>query len=182
MLRYVAHRLLVMIPTLLAISFIVFVIIQLPPGDYLESYVAELQSRGEGVDFDKVAFLREQYGLDKPFLVQYALWVLGLLRGDLGYSFEFNLPVNAVVGDRLWLTALVSFATIIFTYGLAIPIGIYSAMRQYSLGDYGATIIGYFGMATPSFMDCTPKGMPMIVKQTRNPPTMYDSHVKFAPR
>lgn len=152
MLRYVAHRFLVMIPTLLAISFIVFVIIQLPPGDYLESYVAELQARGEGVDFDKVAFLRQQYGLDQPFLVQYAKWVFGLLQGDLGYSFEFNLPVNAVVGDRLWLTALVSFATIIFTWIVAFPIGVYSATHQYSAADHSLTFIGFLGLATPNFL------------------------------
>jgi peptide/nickel transport system permease protein len=152
MLRYVVHRFLVMIPTLLAISFIVFVIIQLPPGDYLESYVAELQARGEGVDFDKVAFLRQQYGLDQPFLVQYAKWVFGLLQGDLGYSFEFNLPVNAVVGDRLWLTALVSFATIIFTWIVAFPIGVYSATHQYSAADHSLTFIGFLGLATPNFL------------------------------
>lgn len=152
MLRYIVHRFLVMIPTLLAISFIVFVIIQLPPGDYLESYVAELQARGEGVDFDKVAFLRQQYGLDQPFLVQYAKWVFGLLQGDLGYSFEFNLPVNAVVGDRLWLTALVSFATIIFTWVVAFPIGVYSATHQYSAADHSLTFIGFLGLATPNFL------------------------------
>lgn len=152
MLRYIVHRFLVMIPTLLAISFIVFVIIQLPPGDYLESYVAELQARGEGVDFDKVAFLRQQYGLDQPFLVQYAKWVFGLLQGDLGYSFEFNLPVNAVVGDRLWLTALVSFATIIFTWIVAFPIGVYSATHQYSAADHSLTFIGFLGLATPNFL------------------------------
>ncbi|MHB1217081.1 MAG: ABC transporter permease [Alphaproteobacteria bacterium] len=152
MLRYVVHRFLVMIPTLLAISFIIFVIIQLPPGDYLESYVAELQARGEGVDFDKVAFLRQQYGLDQPFLVQYAKWVFGLLQGDLGYSFEFNLPVNAVVGDRLWLTALVSFATIIFTWIVAFPIGVYSATHQYSAADHSLTFIGFLGLATPNFL------------------------------
>ncbi|MGE0094580.1 MAG: ABC transporter permease [Alphaproteobacteria bacterium] len=152
MLRYIAHRLLVMVPTLLAISFIVFVIIQLPPGDYLESYVAELQARGEGVDFDKVAFLRQQYGLDQPFMVQYAKWVFGLLQGDLGYSFEFNLPVNAVVGDRLWLTALVSFATIIFTWIVAFPIGVYSATHQYSAADHSLTFIGFLGLATPNFL------------------------------
>jgi peptide/nickel transport system permease protein len=152
MLRYIAHRFLVMIPTLLAISFIVFVIIQLPPGDYLESYVAELQARGEGVDFDKVAFLRQQYGLDQPFLVQYAKWVFGFLQGDLGYSFEFNLPVTAVVGDRLWLTALVSFATIIFTWIVAFPIGVYSATHQYSAADHSLTFIGFLGLATPNFL------------------------------
>ena len=152
MLRYIAHRFLIMIPTLLAISFIVFVIIQLPPGDYLETYIAELQSRGEGVDVEKIQFLRESYGLDQPFLVQYGYWVLGMIQGDFGYSFEFNLPVAQVVGDRLWLTALVSVATILFTWVVAFPIGVYSATHQYSWGDHGLTFLGFLGLATPNFL------------------------------
>ena len=88
MLMYIARRIMIMIPTLLAISFIVFAIIQLPPGDYLETYVAELQAQGEAVDPQKIEFLRQQYGLDRPFLEQYAVWVIGLLQGDYGYSFE----------------------------------------------------------------------------------------------
>ena len=152
MLSYTAHRVLIMIPTLLAISFVVFVIIQLPPGDYLETYVAELQSQGEAVDPQKIEFLRQQYGLDRPFLEQYALWVWGLLQGDMGYSFEHELPVTEVVGDRLWLTFLVAFTTIIFTYAVSFPIGIYSAVRQYSIGDYALTFIGFLGLATPNFL------------------------------
>ncbi len=104
MLRYVVHRVLLMIPTLIAISLIIFVIIQLPPGDYLESYIAELQAQGESVDPQKIAFLREYYGLDKPLWQQYLRWAGGMLLGDFGYSFEFNLPVSEVVGDRLLLT------------------------------------------------------------------------------
>ncbi len=152
MLAYTAHRILIMVPTLLAISFVVFVIIQLPPGDYLETYIAELQSQGEAVDPQKIQFLREQYGLDRPFLEQYMLWVWGLLQGDMGYSFEHELPVTEVVGDRLWLTFLVAFTTIIFTYAVSFPIGIYSAVRQYSLGDYALTFIGFLGLATPNFL------------------------------
>ena len=152
MLNYVAHRLLIMIPTLLAISFIVFVIIQLPPGDYLETYVAELQSQGENVDPQKIAFLREQYGFDRPFLEQYATWVFGMLQGDFGYSFEYSLPVSDVVGDRLWLTVLVSFATIIFTWIVSFPIGVYSATHQYGWGDYSLTFLGFIGLATPNFL------------------------------
>ncbi|MDH3688634.1 MAG: ABC transporter permease [Gammaproteobacteria bacterium] len=152
MLRYVAQRLLMMIPTLLAISVIVFVIIQLPPGDYLESYIAELQSQGESVDLDKIAFLREQYGLDKPLYEQYFRWLLGMLHGDFGFSFEYDLPVNEVVGDRLYLTILVSTFTILFTWAIAFPIGIYSATHQYSWGDYGLTFIGFLGLATPNFL------------------------------
>jgi peptide/nickel transport system permease protein len=152
MLAYTVHRLIIMMPTLLAISFVVFVIIQLPPGDYLESYIAELQSQGEAVDPQKIEFLRQQYGLDRPFLEQYLLWVWGLLQGDMGYSFEHELPVGEVVGDRIWLTFLVAFTTIIFTYMVSFPIGIYSAVRQYSLGDYTLTFIGFLGLATPNFL------------------------------
>jgi peptide/nickel transport system permease protein len=152
MLAYTAHRILIMIPTLLAISFVVFVIIQLPPGDYLETYIAELQSQGEAVDPQKIEFLRHQYGLDRPFIEQYLLWVSGLVQGDMGYSFEHELPVAEVVGDRLWLTFLVAITTILFTYAVSFPIGIYSAVRQYSLGDYALTFIGFLGLATPNFL------------------------------
>ncbi|WP_455372413.1 ABC transporter permease [Limibacillus halophilus] len=152
MLIYIARRIMIMIPTLLAISFIIFTIIQLPPGDYLETYVAELQAQGEAVDPQKIEFLRQQYGLDRPFLEQYAVWVVGLLQGDYGYSFEYQLPVSEVVGDRVYLSMLVSFATIIFTWVVAFPIGVYSAVRQYSLGDYVASFIGFLGLATPNFL------------------------------
>lgn len=152
MIQYVLKRLLMMIPTLLVISFIVFVIIQLPPGDYLETYIAELESQGESVDPDKIAFLRKEYGLDQPFMVQYFNWIKGFVSGDFGYSFEFDLPVNEVVGDKIWLTILVSFVTILFTWLIAFPIGIYSATHQYSWGDYGLSLIGFIGLATPNFL------------------------------
>ncbi len=101
MLTYVVRRLLIMIPTLLAISLIIFVIIQLPPGDYFESYIAELQSEGHTVDKQKIEFLRQQYGFDRPMWEQYVVWVIGLVQGNMGYSFEYELPVNEVVGYRL---------------------------------------------------------------------------------
>ena len=152
MLRYIVHRLLVMIPTLLAISVIVFTIIQLPPGDYLESYIAELQSEGQTVDQSKIEFLRQNYGFDKPMIEQYATWLLGMTRGDFGFSFEYRLPVSEVVGDRLWLTFLVSYTTMVFTWLVAFPIGLYSATHQYSWGDYGLTFLGFIGLATPNFL------------------------------
>ena len=152
MLSYFARRLLVMIPTLLVISLVVFVIIQLPPGDYLETHIAEMVAAGEKVDSARIAFLREQYGLDKPMIEQYWLWLIDLLHGDLGYSFEFELPVVDIIGDRFLFTALLALSTTLFTYAVSFPIGIYSAVRQYSIGDYAATLFGYFGLAMPNFL------------------------------
>lgn len=152
MLTYTVRRVLIMIPTMLAISVITFIIIQLPPGDYLSTYIAELQAQGEGANFEKIAFLREQYGLDRPLIEQYGLWLFGLLQGDMGYSFEYNLPVNEVVGDRLFLTFVVSFVTIIFTWIVSFPIGVYSATHQYSWSDHGLTLLGFLGLATPNFL------------------------------
>jgi peptide/nickel transport system permease protein len=141
-----------MIPTLLVISALVFIIIQLPEGDYLTSYITELEAQGEKVSAEKIQFLREQYGLDKPPLEQYVSWLWGMLRGDFGYSFEYNLPVSQVVGDRLFLSFLLSFATIVFTWAVAFPIGVYSATHQYSWGDHSLTFIGFLGLATPNFL------------------------------
>ena len=152
MFGYTVHRLLIMVPTLLAISLITFVIIQLPPGDYLSTYVAELESQGETVNTAKIEFLRQQYGFDKPMHEQYLLWLAGMFKGDFGYSFEFNLPVTEVVGDRLWLSFLVSFTTILFTWVVSFPIGVYSATHQYSWADYGLTFVGFLGLATPNFL------------------------------
>jgi peptide/nickel transport system permease protein len=152
MLSYLVYRLLIMIPTLIAISLLIFTIIQLPPGDYFSTYIAELQAQGEAADPAKIEFLREQYGFDKPLWQQYVFWAGGLLKGDLGYSFEYNLPVSAVVGDRLLLTFIVSLATLVFTYIVAFPIGVWSATHQYSWSDYSLTFVGFIGLATPSFL------------------------------
>jgi peptide/nickel transport system permease protein len=150
--NYIIRRILTMIPTLLVISMLVFIIIQLPPGDYLTSYIAELRSQGESVDEQKIAFLREQYGLDRPVYEQYLVWLGGMFQGDFGYSFEYSLPVTEVVGDRLFLTVLISVVTILFTWIVAFPIGIYSATHQYSWGDYGLSFLGFLGLATPNFL------------------------------
>lgn len=152
MLKYLFKRLAMMIPTLIIISILVFIIIQLPPGDYLESYIAELESQGESVDPQKIAFLREEYGLDKPIWEQYLHWITGFVQGDLGYSFEYNLPVTEVIGDKMWLTIIVSFFTILVTWLIAFPIGIYSATHPYSWSDYGLTFVGFLGLATPNFL------------------------------
>ena len=152
MFSYLVRRMLTMVLTLLVISGLVFVIIQLPPGDYLTSYMAELQSQGEVVSPEKIEHLRVQYGLDKPMIEQYLVWLFGLLQGDLGFSFEHSLPVTEVVGDRLLLSMVLNFTTILFIYLVSFPIGVYSATHQYSWGDHGLTVFGYLGLATPNFL------------------------------
>jgi peptide/nickel transport system permease protein len=152
MIGYILHRFAVMIPTLVIISALIFSIIELPPGDYFETYRAELQAQGESVDLRQIEFLRQQYGFDRPPVERYFVWVWGMLHGDFGYSFAYELPVTDVVGDRIWLTILVSFVTIIFTWIIAFPIGIYSATHQYSWGDHGLTFLGLIGLATPNFL------------------------------
>jgi peptide/nickel transport system permease protein len=161
MLSYTVRRLLIMIPTLLVISFVTFTIIKLPPGDFLSNQIAELKSEGDTAALEKVDFLRKQYGLDKPFVEQYAVWVglwpgekgfSGLLQGDWGWSFEYDLPVGKVVGDRMLLTFVLNFSVILFTWAIAFPIGVYAATHQYSWGDHGLTLLGYVGLATPNFL------------------------------
>ena len=152
MIRYIAFRLLAAVPTLVLISALVFFIIQLPPGNYFDTYVAELQAQGETVDPNKIAYLKHEYGFDKPVVEQYAIWVWDMLHGDFGYSFEYEMPVTQVVGSRLYMTILVSMVTIIFTWLIAFPIGIYSATHQYSWGDYGLTFLGLLGLAIPNFL------------------------------
>ena len=161
MLRYTLRRIAIMIPTLVVISFVTFVIIQLPPGDFLSNQIAELKSQGDRAALEKAELLRKQYGLDKPFLEQYGVWVglwpgeqgfSGLLQGDMGWSFEHDMPVRAVVGDRLLLSFVLNFSVILFTWAMAFPIGVYAATHQYSWGDHGLTLIGYLGLATPNFL------------------------------
>lgn len=152
MLRYILWRIAIMVPTLILISMLVFTIIELPPGDYFESYVSELQAMGEAADLAEIDALRARYGFDKPAPIRYLHWVGGMLHGDFGYSFEYRLPVSEVVGERMWLTILVSTVTIAFTWLIAFPIGIYSATHQYSWGDYGLTFLGLVGLAVPNFM------------------------------
>jgi peptide/nickel transport system permease protein len=149
---FLVRRLITMVWTLIGISVLVFIIIQLPPGDYLSTYMAEIQAMGERVADEKIAFLREQYGLDKPLWQQYLVWVTGLLHGDLGYSFEYNQPVADVIGDRLFLTLVLNFFTVLFIYVVSFPIGVYSATHQYSTADHTLSFLGFLGLATPNFL------------------------------
>lgn len=152
MLAYLARRAFLAVLTVWAISVISFVIIQLPPGDYVSSYIAAMEASGSTVSEQEAENLRIQYGLDKPIYVQYVKWMRLILRGNFGMSMEWGRPVVDVIGDRLLLTIVVSAAAMLFTWALALPIGIYSAVRQYSIGDYVFTFIGFIGLATPSFL------------------------------
>ncbi|MBN9061971.1 MAG: ABC transporter permease [Rhizobiales bacterium 65-9] len=152
MLRYIVRRVLIMIPTLVITSMLIFTVMLLPPSDYFETYVAEMQAQGERADMSRIEFLRKEYGFDRPVVERYFLWISGFVRGDFGYSFEYEMPVRDIVGERLALTMLVSFCTIIMTWIVAFPIGIYSATRQYSWGDYGLTFLGLIGIAIPHFL------------------------------
>ena len=152
MLRYIAYRILLMIPTIFVISLISFIIIQLPPGDFLTSYVAGIRARGEEIDEATIQALRNAYGLGEPMYVQYLKWISGVLRGDFGQSFTWNVAVSNLIWDRVWLTVVVSFVTLIFTWVVAFPIGVYSAVRPYSIADYIFTFFGFIGVAVPSFL------------------------------
>ena len=152
MLRYVVRRILLMIPTLFAISVVSFVIIQLPPGDFLDTLVAQLSAQGESVNAATLAALREYYGLGEPVYVQYLKWIWGIFQGDFGYSLEWNRPVSFLIWDRLGMTGVLSIATLLITWVIAFPTGIYSAVRRYTVGDHVATFFGFLGLAIPDFL------------------------------
>src|SRR2546428_1459259 len=152
MLGYLVRRLMLAVLTIIAISMISFAIIKLPPGDYVDAYVAQMSASGSVVSQEAAANLRAQYGLDRPLYVQYLRWVSLAAQGNFGMAMEYGRPVTDVIGDRLWLTMAVSFAALLFTWAVALPIGIYSAVRQYSILDYVFTFIGFIGLATPSFL------------------------------
>ncbi len=141
-----------MIPTLIAISILAFVIIQLPPGDFLTSYIAQLASQGEIANDDEIASLRARYGLDEPFFSQYFRWITGFIQGDMGRSLQWSKPVSTLIRDRLPWSILISLVSFVFVWAVGLPIGVYSATHKYSLGDYLFTLIGFFGLATPNFL------------------------------
>lgn len=152
MISYILRRTGYMLVTLIGISIISFTIIQLPPGDYLTTYIAQLSSTGTVVDESVVASLKRQYGLDRPLWYQYFKWVGGVLTGNFGRSFDWNESVAVLIAQRLPMTVVISLTTLIFTYIVAIPIAIYSAVKQYSIGDYIATVVGFIGLSVPDFL------------------------------
>jgi peptide/nickel transport system permease protein len=135
-----------------AVSIISFFIINLPPGDYVTSYIAQLQNTGSIILADEAENLREFYGINRPLYVQYGKWINQIAHGNLGYSFEFGLPVNDVIGERLILTMILALVTVVFIWIVAIPIGIFSAVQQYSIWDHTFTFFGFIGLAVPDFL------------------------------
>src|SRR5919204_2814279 len=152
MLGYLVRRVLLAGVTIVFISILSFIIIHLPPGDYVDAYIAQLASSGAIVSAEEAANLRAQYGLDQPMYIQYLRWIGLVLHGNFGMAMEYNRPVMEVIGDRLPLTLVVSLGALIFTWLLALPIGIYSAVRQYSVFDYVFTFVGFIGLAIPNFL------------------------------
>jgi peptide/nickel transport system permease protein len=152
MLQYTLRRILYMIPTLIVISIVTFIIIQLPPGDFLTSYIASLQNQGQEVDEAELAALTRRYGLNQPIYVQYLKWLIGIIQGDFGVSFEWNRPVGHLIWERLALTFALSFSALIVQWLIAFPIGIYGAVRQYSVGDYVFTSLAFISASIPHFL------------------------------
>ncbi|MDW4499702.1 ABC transporter permease [Sulfitobacter sp. D35] len=160
-LKYAAYRFCTMLITLLVVSVLIFVIINLPPGDYLSNQIAELRSTGQADGVAKAEFLRQEYALDRPIWEQYLIWVgfaegpqgySGLIQGNFGWSFEYDEPVADIVGDTLWLTVLVNLAAVLFVYVVALPLGVIAAAKSETWADYSAAFVGYLGLATPNFL------------------------------
>lgn len=152
MITFLVRRLVLGVFTIWLISILSFVIIQLPPGDFVDAYVASLAASGSSVSAEEADALRQLYGLGQPVYVQYGKWISRVVTGNFGESMEWRRPVTEVIGDRLWLTLLLSLAALMLTWSLALPIGIYSAVRQYSIADYIFTLIGFIGIAVPNFL------------------------------
>jgi len=152
MFSYIIRRFIYMIITLVVVSIVAFIIIQLPPGDYLTSIIISLRAGGQEVGEAEIISLKKRYGLDLPMYQQYFKWMWNMFHGDFGKSFQWNKPVIDLIGERLPLTVMISLFALIFTYVVAIPVGIYSATHQYSIGDYAFTVGGFAGLATPNFL------------------------------
>ena len=152
MLQYIIRRVILLVPTIIGISIVAFLIIELPPGDYLTAHVANLAAGGDTIDQEQLEALKKQYGLDKPLMGRYVHWMNNLLHGNMGQSFEWGKPVNELIWERLALTFVISLATMIFTLILGFVVGVYSATHQYSPLDYFFTALGFIGLGVPNFL------------------------------
>ena len=149
---FVLRRILQAIPILIGISLIAFLIIQLPPGDFLTVYASNLRAQGEMIGDEALEALKVQYALDKPMYMQYITWITNFVRGNMGQSFYWNRPVQALIGERIALTMVISLLTLVVTYAIAIPVGVYSAINQYKLSDHVITLIAFIGVGLPAFL------------------------------
>ena len=152
MVLYFLRQVIFAIVLLFISSIVAFLIIQLPPGDYLTTYINTLKASGQDVDQARIDNLRLQYGLDQPMIVQYWMWISGFPRGDFGFAFQQNRPVKDLINERLGYSILISVLALVVSYTIAIPIGLYSATHQYSVGDYLFNFIGFIGLAIPGFL------------------------------
>jgi peptide/nickel transport system permease protein len=152
LLAFIIRRIIWTVPFLVAVSFVSFALIQAPPGDYLTTFAATLAASGDMVDQERLEALRVRYGLDQPFLVQYWKWITGVLHGDFGISFEWQQPVSFLIWERMALSVTLALSTLLFTWAVSFPVGIYSAVKKYSIGDYIATTFGFIGLALPNFL------------------------------
>lgn len=152
MLIYIIKRLGYGILTLWILSIVSFVIIQLPPGDYVTSYIAALEMQDDAVSIEEAEALRAHFGLGQPVYVQYGKWMLQIMRGNLGMSFQYRIPVTQVIDERLFLTVILALGSTFFVWGVGVPLGIISAVKQYSILDYIITVLGFIGLAIPNFL------------------------------
>ena len=152
MASYIVHRVLYMFILLFVLSFVSFMIIQLPPGDYLSTLVENMRNRGMTLDANTIRELEQRYGLDRPIMGQYLTWLWNLMQGDMGRSFQWDDEVTKLIGERLALTTILAISSLILVYLIAVPIAIYSATHQYSFADYTFTVFGFVGLATPNFL------------------------------
>lgn len=153
MLNFIIRRFIILIPLLIIISIVSFVIIQLPPGSYIDSYIQTLRASGFEVQEQEIARLTRQYGLDRPMHMQYYMWMRNfILHGRLGRSFQWNQPVTEILIERIPMTIMISLMSMIFVWIVAIPVAIYSATHKYSIFDYVFTFLGFIGLALPNFL------------------------------
>ena len=152
MLAYIGRRLIYSFIMLILVSFVSFLIIELPPGDFLTQKLQELQARGDRSAEMRIEEYRARYGLDKPLLERYWIWISNFIKGDFGESFEFERPVAELIGQRLGMTVVLALSTLIVTWAIAIPVGVYSATHQYTTGDQIITTLSFIGLGMPSFL------------------------------
>ena len=181
MTTYLIRRIIQLVPTLILISIISFVIINLPPGDYMTTYIAELESQGHTGAREQVMMLEQRYGLDRPIYSQYWMWITNFVQGDFGESFAHMRPVRNLIGQRFLLTIILTMSTLVFTWMVAIPIGIYSATHQYRIGDHIVTVFGFLGLSIPNFLFALVVMLVMVTQFGTSPGGLFSPEYRDAP-